>query len=213
MARAIAPRLAVFASGSGSNFEVLAHAATRGELGGEVVALFCDQPGAPVLARARRLGIEALTPPTGRYRTRLEDETPWIEALRERRIEVVLLAGFMRRVHAPLLQAFPQRILNLHPSLLPSFPGLDAIGQAWRHGARVTGCTVHLVEDALDAGPILAQETVEVRDDDTLETLTARVHAAEHRLFPATVRRFLGEPWHLEERRVVFGSGAGVARG
>jgi len=198
--------LAVLASGQGTNFEALALAASRGELGGRVVALVSDEPRAPALERARRLGVEALHLPGGRYRTRLEDERPWLDALRTRGVEVVLLAGFMRRLHATLLEAFPGGILNIHPSLLPAFPGLDAIRQAWHHGARVTGCTVHLVEDALDAGPILAQSAVEVRDDDTLETLTERIHAAEHRLYPQTVARYLSGAWRWEGRRLIFGS-------
>lgn len=197
-------RLAVFASGNGSNFEALAAASSAGSLGGTIVALLCDQPQALVLDRARRHGIEALTPPTGRYRSRLEDEQPWVELLRSRDIDVVLLAGFMRRLHTPLLGAFRERMLNLHPSLLPSFPGLDAIGQAWRHGVRVTGCTVHLVEDALDAGPIVAQATVAVEPADTVESLATRVHAAEHALYPAAVRQFLTVPWRLEGRRLIF---------
>lgn len=197
-------RIAVFASGNGSNFEALAAAAARGELGGEIVALLCDHPGAFALERAKRFGIEALTPPTGPFRTKLADERPWLDALAERRVGLVLLAGFMRRLHAPILSAFANRLLNIHPSLLPSFPGLDAIGQAWRHGVRVTGCTVHLVEDALDAGPIVAQSAVEVGEGESLESLEARLHAAEHALYPAAVRRFLTEPWLVQGRRLVF---------
>ncbi len=197
--------LAVLASGQGTNFEALAMAAQRSELGGRIVTLLSDQPDAPALARARRLGIEALHIPAGRFRTRIEDEGPWLEVLRSRGVEVVLLAGFMRRLHGTVLDAFPDRILNIHPSLLPAFPGLDAIQRAWEHGIRVGGCTVHLVEDALDAGPILAQSAVEVRDDDTLASFEARIHAAEHRLYPAAVRRFLLEPWRREGRRVVAG--------
>ena len=204
------PRLAVLASGRGSNFEALAIAEAEGTLGGSIAALLCDQPGAPVLERARRLGIEAVVIESPRFRTRLDDERPWLEVLRSRRVDVVLLAGFMRRLHVPLLSAYAGRMLNIHPSLLPAFPGLDAIGQGWRHGARVIGCTVHLVEEALDAGPILAQAVVEVRDGDTLEALEARVHAAEHTLYPGTVRRFLTEPWRREGRRVSFGSGPGL---
>ncbi len=200
----------MFASGNGSNFEALAHAAREGRLGGSIVALFADQPGAYALERARRLGIEALTPPVGRFRTKLEDERPWLDALRAREVDVLLLAGFLRRLHAPLLSAFAGRIVNLHPSLLPAFPGLDALGQAWRHGVRVTGCTVHLVEDAIDAGPIVAQCAVEIADGDTLEALEARVHAAEHALYPEAVRRFLTEPWRLDGRRLAFGSGPGL---
>lgn len=205
-------RIAVFASGNGSNFEALAAAAASDALGGRIVALLCDRPEAKVIERAQRHGIEALTPPTGRFKSRLEDETPWFAALRERRVEVVVLAGFMRRLHTTLLAPFAGRMLNLHPSLLPSFPGLDAIGQAWRHGVRVTGCTVHLVEEAIDAGPIVAQAAVPIAPDDTLAALEARVHAAEHSLFPDAVRRFLTEPWHLDGRRLVFGSGEGFVR-
>jgi len=198
--------LAVLASGQGTNFEALALAAHRGELGGRIVVLLSDRAEAPALDRARRLGIEALPLSAGRFRTRIEDEATWLDALGARGVEVVLLAGFMRRLHRTLLDAFPDRILNIHPSLLPAFPGLDAIRRAWDHGVRVGGCTVHLVEDALDAGPILAQSAVEVRDDDTLESFEARVHAAEHRLYPAAVRRFLHEPWQREGRRVVPGA-------
>lgn len=196
--------LAVLASGQGTNFEALAHAAERGELGGRIAVLLSDRADAPVLERARRRGIEALVLPTGRYRTRIEDERPWLQALATRGVEVVLLAGFMRRLHGTLLEAFPDRILNLHPSLLPAFPGLDAIRRAYDHGVRVGGCTVHLVEDALDAGPILAQAAVARGDDDPFERFEARVREAEHRLYPATVRRFLCEPWRREGRGVRF---------
>ena len=199
-------RIAVLASGNGSNFEVLASAARGGMLGGSIVALFSDQPGAFALERASRLGIESRVLPVGRFRSRLEDERPWLDALRERAVDVVLLAGFMRRLHAPLLSAYAGRILNIHPSLLPSFPGLDAMGRAWRHGVRVTGCTVHVVEDAVDGGPIVAQRAVEVREDDTLDTLECRIHAAEHALYPEAVRRFLCEPWMLDGRRLEFGT-------
>jgi phosphoribosylglycinamide formyltransferase 1 len=198
--------LAVLASGQGTNFEALALAERRGELGGRIVALFSDQAQAPALARARRLGIEAIHLPAGRFRTRIEDEGPWLDALRARGVEVVLLAGFMRRLHGTLLGAYPDRMINIHPSLLPAFPGLDAIRRAWEHGVRVSGCTVHLVEDALDAGPILAQSAVEVRDDDTPASFEERVHAAEHRLYPQAVHRFLNQPWRREGRRLVAGS-------
>jgi phosphoribosylglycinamide formyltransferase-1 len=206
-------RIAVLASGDGSNFEALALAARRGELGGTVELLACDVPGARVLDRAARLGVPSVCPPPGRFRTRLEDEALWRDLLRGEGVEVVLLAGFMRRLHATMLEAWPDRILNLHPSLLPAFPGLDAIRRAFEHGVRVTGCTVHLVDDGLDAGPVVAQEAVPVRDDDTPETLAARIHAAEHRLYPAAVRRFLGVPWGREGRRIVFDAPREAGRG
>ena len=201
----------MFASGAGSNFEALARAAARGDLGGDIVVLLCDQPGARVLERARELGIESLALPSPAHRTRLDDERPWLHALQARDVTVVLLAGFMRRLHATLLEPFAGRMLNIHPSLLPAFPGLDAIGQAYRAGVPVTGCTVHLVEDALDAGPILEQAEVARRPGDTLGMLEARVHEAEHALYPAAVRRFLTEPWRVEAGRVRFGEGPGLA--
>ncbi len=194
--------LAVLASGQGTNFEALARAERRGALGGRIAALVCDRPDAPVLERARRLGIEALHLEPGRYRTRLEDEAAYVGALRERGVEVVLLAGFMRILHADFLGAFPDRILNIHPSLLPAFPGLDAIRRAYEHGVRWTGCTVHLVNEGTDSGPILAQVAVEVLENDTFEDLAARIHQAEHRLYPETVARYLTEPFRIEGRRV-----------
>ena len=203
------PVLAVLASGQGTNFEALMDAQRAGELGGTIRVLLSDRPDAPVLERARRVGVEALTPPAGRFRTRLENEEPWRDALLSRGVEVVLLAGFMRRLHATLLDPFRDRMLNIHPSLLPAFPGLDAIGQAWRFGALASGCTVHLVEDRLDSGPILAQASVGVRDDDDLARLEARIHAAEHQLYPRTVYRYLTEPWTREGARVVWGDGEG----
>jgi phosphoribosylglycinamide formyltransferase 1 len=196
--------IAVLASGQGSNFEALAHAAAQGTLGGPIAVLVTDRPDAPALERARRLGVESLALPPGRFRTRLEDERSWIAALRTRGVDLVLLAGFMRRLHEEFLAAFENRVLNLHPSLLPAFPGLDAIERAWHHGVRCTGCTVHIVTAALDAGPIVAQRCVEVRDHDTLALLTARLHAAEHRLYPAAVRRFVTEPWRRDGHRIVF---------
>ena len=196
--------LAVLASGRGGNFEALVQAAASGEMPGRVAVLLCDVPGAPVLDRARRHGIETLEPPAGARRTRIDDERPWIEALKARGVDLVLLAGFMRRLHGDFLAAFPDRILNLHPSLLPAFPGLDAIRRAFDHGTRVTGCTVHVVNAELDGGPIVAQEAVPIGDDDTLASLEARIHAAEHRLYPAAVRRFLTEPWTRDGRRLGF---------
>jgi phosphoribosylglycinamide formyltransferase-1 len=204
--------LAVLASGQGTNFEALARASQRNELGGRLALLVTDRPEAPALERARRLGIDTLTLETGRFRTRIEDERPWIEALRERGIEALLLAGFMRRLHEPLLEAYADRILNIHPSLLPAFPGLDAIRRALEHGVKVTGCTVHLVDGTLDGGPILAQAAVEVREDDTLESLTTRVHEAEHRLYPWAVRRFLELRWRRQGRALRFEQASGAAR-
>lgn len=183
---------AVLASGNGSNFEALTLADRRGELPGRIAVLATDRPDAAAIDRARRLGVEALVLPAGRFRTRLEDEGAWVEALVARGVDAVLLAGFMRRLHATFLDAFPDRILNLHPSLLPALPGRDAIGRALEQRVAVTGCSVHVVRDEVDAGPVVSQTAVEVRDDDTVESLTARIHEAEHRLYPEAVRRYFG---------------------
>ncbi len=158
--------------------------------------------GAVELARERGIAIE--TPDPGPYRTRLsrEAERVWIARLHAHDVDTILLAGFMRILHDEFLAAFRGRVLNLHPSLLPAFPGTEAIRRALEHGARVTGCTVHLVDAGIDEGPILAQVAVPIHDDDRLDTLGARVHAAEHALYPATVRRFLTESFTLEGRRV-----------
>jgi phosphoribosylglycinamide formyltransferase-1 len=200
-----APAIAVLASGAGSNFEALVHAATQGSLRARIVVLVSDQAGAGVLDRAVQLGIESAVLPVGRFKTRIEDERPWVDHLRARGVQLIALAGFMRRLHDTMLQAFPDRILNLHPSLLPSFPGLDAIGRAWRHGVQVTGCTVHVVRDEIDGGPIVGQQSVEVRPDDTLVDLERRIHEAEHRLYPHCIDRYLHEPWRLDGRRLIFG--------
>jgi len=177
------------------------------------VLLAVDQPDAPAIERARRLSIETAVLPAGRFRTRLEDERPWIEALKERGVSVVLLAGFMRRLHREFLSAFDGRILNIHPSLLPAFPGLEAIRRAFEHGVRVSGCTVHLVDAELDHGPVVAQAAVELRDDDTLESFETRIHESEHRLYPMAVCRFITEPWRIEGRRLAFGADAKVTGG
>lgn len=168
------------------------------------MVLLSDRKDAGAVALARARGIPVELPATGPLRTRLvpEAEREWVACLRRHGVETVLLAGFMRILHGDFLGAFAGRVLNIHPSLLPAFPGVDAIARAFAHGACVTGCTVHLVEPAVDAGPILAQSAVPIREDDTLETLTERVHAAEHALYPRTVRDFLERPFALEGRRV-----------
>jgi phosphoribosylglycinamide formyltransferase-1 len=203
---------AVLASGRGTNFEALARAAALDTLGGRIAVLVSDMPEAAALERARWHRIEALALPTGRFRTRIENEAVWIDALRARGVDAVLLAGFMRRLHEPFIAAFPRGILNIHPSLLPAFPGLRAIEQAWTHGVAVTGCTVHRVDAGLDTGPIVAQTAVEVRSGDTLEAVEARIHEAEHALYPSAARRFFTEPWRTQGRRLVFGAGAEAGR-
>jgi phosphoribosylglycinamide formyltransferase-1 len=199
-------RLAVLASGRGTNFRALADAAAGGALGGAIALLACDRPeaGAVELARERRIPVELPDPGGAPHRLTAEAAPAWIERLRAHDVDTLLLAGFMRILPETVLAAFPERVLNIHPSLLPAFPGLDAIGRAFAHGVRQTGCTVHLVTAGVDDGPILGQAAVEVTDDDTVETLAGRIHAAEHALYPAVVRRFLTTPFTRVGRRVVW---------
>ncbi len=163
-----------------------------------------DIPNAPVLGRAAGLGLESLHIPAGPSAHLLvgEAERLYIQALRDRGITLVCLAGFMRILKAGFLEAFPDRILNIHPSLLPAFPGLDAIGQALAYGVRVTGVTVHFVDGTVDGGPIVLQRAVTVEESDGHESLSKRIHAAEHELFPMAAALFCQERLRLEGRRV-----------
>ena len=181
--------VAVFASGAGSNFRRLCEAAAAGELGaGRVALLVSDRPACGAVEQARRLGVPAFARTHRADGGRAAWEAAALERLRESRIELVVLAGYMRLVGETLLSAYGGRIINIHPSLLPHFPGLNAVGQALAAGAAETGVTVHFVDEGMDTGPVIAQAAVPVRADDTEESLLARVHAAEHRLLPAVVR-------------------------
>lgn len=200
-------RLGVLASGTGTNFVALADASREGRLGGEIAVLISDRESAPVLDRARERRVPAVYLDPGKYRTRLSDEseTRYIEVLREHRVQIVLLAGFMRVMHQRFLEAFPDSVLNVHPSLLPAFPGLHGARQALEYGAAVAGCTIHLVNETVDGGPILAQEAIPVLPEDDADSLTRRIQEVEHRLYPEAVRRFLTEPFRIDGRRVIWG--------
>ena len=196
-------RLAVLLSGRGSNFLAIHAAVDRGELPAEIVLVVSNLPAAPGLDKARELGLPAIAIPH-RGILRQEHERQVVAALREAEAEWVCLAGYMRLLSPELVGAFPQRIVNIHPSLLPAFPGLEAQGQALAHGVKVSGCTVHLVDDGLDSGPIVVQRTVPVLDEDTPHTLAARILEAEHQAYPEALRRLLTEPWRVEGRRLLF---------
>jgi phosphoribosylglycinamide formyltransferase-1 len=200
---ATARRIGVLISGRGSNLQALIDAAAVGELGGDIALVISNRPTAAGLARAAAAGLETLTLDHRGYPSRDTFDAAVAAALLERGVSLVCLAGFMRLIGAPLLEAFPNAILNIHPSLLPSFPGVDAQAQALKHGVRVAGATVHLVTAELDGGPIVAQAAVPVLDDDTPETLSARILAEEHRLYPLAVRRLLQGRWRLDGRRLV----------
>ena len=191
----------VLISGRGSNLQALLDAQGRGELGGRVAVVISNVAEAAGLERARRAGVPTAVE-DHRGRPREEHDRAMVAALRAYGVELVCLAGYMRLVSSVLLEAFPGRVLNVHPSLLPAFPGLDAQGQAWGHGVKVSGATVHLVEAGLDCGPIVLQEAVPVLEDDTAESLAGRILAAEHRLYPRAVRLMLEGRCRLEGRRV-----------
>ncbi|MCC6415735.1 MAG: phosphoribosylglycinamide formyltransferase [Opitutaceae bacterium] len=185
-------RIVILGSGRGSNARAILQAQRAGRLGrGEVVQIFSDQPDAGILQLGAEFGVSAAHLDASPFKTKLEGEgeARYIKAIQACAPDVVVLAGFMRVIKPGFLDAFAGKIINLHPSLLPSFPGLDGIGQAWRRGAKITGCTVHHVTAEVDGGPIIDQAAVRVEAEDTLETLTAKVHAAEHALLPAVLAR------------------------
>jgi phosphoribosylglycinamide formyltransferase-1 len=182
-------RIGVLGSGKGSNFVAIADACRADTVPAEVVLVLSDVAEAGILERARERGIPARFVPPGKFRTKLDEEAEraYIEALRGAEVDLVALAGFMRVLKDGFLDAFAGSIINIHPSLLPSFPGLEAWKQALAHGVKVTGCTVHFVDAGVDAGPIIGQQTVPVLDDDTPETLHQRIQVAEHVLYPQCV--------------------------
>ena len=199
-------RLAVLISGRGSNLQAIIDAIADRRLDATIAIVVSNQSDAPGLARARDAGIEALCLDPRAYQDRDAFDRALVDLLRARDVALVCLAGFMRLVGRPLLDAFPNRILNIHPSLLPAFPGLDAQRQALDHGVRISGATVHLVTSDLDAGPIVLQTAVPVLDTDTVETLSARILVEEHRLYPEAIRIMLSGAWRLEGRRFIAGS-------
>jgi len=196
--------IAILLSGRGSNFLALHAAIGRGEIPAEIVLVASNIAEAPGLTKARELGIPALGLPHQGEPSRRAHEEKMIAALRESGAEWVCLAGYMRLLSPAIVGSFRQRILNIHPSLLPAFPGLDAQAQALAHGVKVSGCTVHLVDEGLDSGPIVTQRAVPVLDGDTPETLAARILAEEHQAYPEALRRLLTEPWRVAGRRLTF---------
>lgn len=194
------PAIGVLISGRGTNLQALIDAAAAGRLGGRVAVVISNVAEAPGLERARRASIPAVVLPH-RGRTREDHDREMVAVLRAHAVDLVCLAGYMRLLSSEMLAAFPGRILNVHPSLLPAFPGTEAARQAWEHGVKVTGATVHVVDEGLDSGPILAQEAVAVEDDDTPDTLAARILEAEHRIYPEAVRLLLAGAVVVEGRR------------
>lgn len=193
--------LGVLVSGRGSNLQAIIDAIAAGRLQARIALVISNRPGAAGLDRARAAGIEALTIDHRNFASRGEYDAVLVRELKARGVDLVCLAGFMRLLSPVFIDAFPDAILNIHPALLPAFPGVDAQRQAWEHGVKVSGVTVHLVNNDLDAGPIVLQRTVPVLDEDTPEALAARILVEEHEAYPEAIRIILAGGWRVDGRR------------
>jgi phosphoribosylglycinamide formyltransferase-1 len=198
-------RLGVLISGRGSNLQAIIDAIADDRLDATIAIVISNRPGAPGLDRARRAGIVTAVIPHGDYPTREAYDARLVETLKAHRVDLVCLAGFMRLLSPVFIDAFRGAILNVHPSLLPAFPGATAQQDAWQHGVQVSGATVHLVDANLDAGPIVKQASVPVQPDDTPETLAARILEVEHRIYPEAIQLVLDGGWRIEGRRFLKG--------
>jgi phosphoribosylglycinamide formyltransferase-1 len=183
-------KIGVLGSGKGSNLQSIIDNVEAGNIPAEIACVISDVEDAYILERARKHGIEALYIPPGKYKTKLDKETEaeYVKCLKDRGVELVVMAGFMRMLKEDFIEAFPGRIINLHPSILPAFRGLEAWKQALEYGVKFTGCTVHFVEIGMDTGPNIMQAVVEVKEDDTPETLHQRIQVEEHRIYPEVIR-------------------------
>ena len=197
-------KIGILLSGRGSNFLALHGAMERGEIPAEIGLVVSNVAEAPGVEKARALRLPTVCFPHRIEPTREVHEGKVISALRHAEVEWICLAGYMRLLSASFVSQFPERILNIHPALLPSFPGIDGQKQAVDYGVKISGCTVHLVDEGLDTGPIVLQKAVAVRDDDTPEALSARILAEEHKAYPEALRMLLTERWNIQGRRVVF---------
>ncbi len=197
-------RLGILISGRGSNFEAIAENIECGSLQAEIGVVIANRAEAPGLEIARRRGLNAVCLPSRGLDREVYDRAV-VEELEKCRVDLVCLAGYMRLLSSGFIRRFPQRILNIHPSLLPAFPGLDAQHQALAHGVKISGCTVHFVDEDLDTGPIILQCAVPVRDEDTVETLSARILHEEHRIYSEAIAIVLGGAYRIEGRRVLRG--------
>jgi phosphoribosylglycinamide formyltransferase-1 len=206
-------RIGVLLSGRGSNFEALAESVAAGRIpNAEIALVVSNRENAPGIERARNRGIEARVIPSKGLEREAYDKLV-AAALNEKNVELVCLAGYMRLLSPYFVAAFPHRILNIHPSLLPAFPGLEAQRQALEHGAKFSGCTVHFVDENLDAGPIVLQVAVPIEDSDTVETLSERILREEHRIYAEAVRIVLEGRYRIENRRVLITSPEEQAKG
>jgi len=193
--------IGILISGRGSNLQAIIDATAAGRLDARIAIVISNRADAGGLECASRAGIDTLVLSHKAYPSRDDYDRALVDELRARRVDLVCLAGFMRLLSATFVEAFPHRILNVHPSLLPAFPGIDAQRQALEHGVKISGATVHLVTPELDAGPVVLQAAVPVCDDDTPDTLAARILVEEHRLYPEAIAIVLAGGWRVEGRR------------
>lgn len=198
-----AMRLAILLSGRGSNFRAIHDAIASKALNAEIVLVFSNRPDVAGISTAESLGLRTEVLDHRAYRTRAGHESALLPILDEARPDYIVLAGYMRLLSPSFVERYRHRILNIHPALLPSFPGVDAQAQAIAHGVKVSGCTVHFVDETLDGGPIVVQRAVTVHDDDTSETLSARILEQEHLAYVEALQKLAGT-WRVEGRRVVF---------
>ena len=201
-------RLGILLSGRGSNFEAIAENVARGAIDAQIAVVISNRPEAQGIETARQRGLNAVCLPSKSLDREVYDRQVAAELMKHG-VDLVCLAGFMRLLSGWFVREFPRRILNIHPSLLPAFPGLDAQHQALEHGVKITGCTVHFVDEHLDAGPIVAQAAVPVLDSDTVESLSARILKEEHRIYSEAIRLVLSGGYRIEGRRVVRVAAAG----
>lgn len=195
-------RIGILLSGRGSNFAAIARNVQAGKLDAEIAVVISNKPEAGGLETARGLGLNAVSLPSKGLAREAYDQQ-LIAELRKHNVELVVLAGYMRLLSGEFVRAFPMRVVNIHPSLLPAFPGLDAQHQAWKHGVKFSGCTVHFVDEGLDSGPIVAQALVPVQDGDSAEDLSARILAEEHRIYSEAIGLVLSGNYRIEGRRVI----------
>jgi len=196
-------RIGILLSGRGSNFEAIADNVAAGKINAEIAAVISNRADAPGLERARQRGLPALCLPSKGLEREAYDRQV-VAALKERQVDLVCLAGFMRLLSPYFIREFPNRILNIHPALLPAFPGLEAQHQAWEYGVKISGCSVHFVDEHLDHGPIIVQTPVPVMNDDTPETLAARILKDEHRIYSEAINLVLNDCIRIEGRRVIL---------
>jgi phosphoribosylglycinamide formyltransferase-1 len=196
-------RLGVLISGRGTNLQSILDAVRGGRLQASVAVVISNRADAAGLERASLAGVETLVLDHQAYESREAYDAHLIEALQARQVDLICLAGFMRILSPSFIHAFPNRILNVHPSLLPAFPGVNPPYQAWEHGVKISGATVHLVDESLDGGPIVRQQAIEVLASDTDETLAARILEIEHRIYPVAIADVLAGGWRIEGRRFV----------